>query len=554
MIHPADPGRAEAPDHDQIRGFEDRLRSAYRHVELAVREGTMLLGHDGVVVHSIRAHERLGLDQRDLEGGPPLPSGWSMFGEDGALLGVADHPGTRALLTGEQHERTVIIESPAGERRSLRFVAHPVTGDDVVAVDVLVADHDRRVQTRELLERRDSRFRTITDMLPVAVWEASPSGDVTYVNPMFTEMTGRTVAETPGLPMLELVHSDDALDVMQAAVAATEGSSYRSEYRLMHTDGSSRWVVSRMTILVDEHGKMNGFAGSMEDIDDLHRSRRRSDRLAQIVEAAGDAIAIIEDGEVAYTNRAATLLLERTDPAFAVDRRRHTFEQQFRDRYAHDVVSALRATGEWSSDVQFVDVDGQNVDLALSVRAEVEADVPVRAIVMARDIADRKRREDRLAHDAVHDPLTGLANRHGLARAVAELEGNPLVDVCFVDIDHFKVVNDTFGHVAGDAVLVDVASRLRRVFGAGAIVARVGGDEMLALRPTAEEPLTDLAQRVVESAAESDVSVREGPLNVTVTVGAARGMLAELDALTAAADDALYAAKVAGRNTWSVAD
>jgi two-component system cell cycle response regulator len=176
----------------------------------------------------------------------------------------------------------------------------------------------------------------------------------------------------------------------------------------------------------------------------------------------------------------------------------------------------------------------------------------------------RKRRSDHLRKCldasvglAVTDPLTGLSNRRHLEGHLTVLverarsSGQPL-SVLMADIDHFKSVNDAYGHAAGDAVLREFAQRLRRNVRAVDLVCRLGGEEFIIVMPnTSEELARDVGQRVcaciAEEAFQIDQSTRAG---VTASVGLATLDAAEVeaDALLRRADQALYRAKRAGRN------
>ncbi|MGA9276619.1 PAS domain S-box protein, partial [Ilumatobacter sp.] len=213
---------------------EESIRRTYRSLELVVREGTMLVGHDGRVVESRKIDQRLGISADDLVGDWPLPDGWTMYDDGGEPLSMSDHPAMITLRTGESAERVVVYQEPESSgraRRRLRLIAWPVLDDPDVAVDLVVADHDRRRNSRLLLESQDTRFRTITDMLAVAVWEATTSGEVTYVNSRFIELTGLDTASASDLPMLDLVHPDDLVSVMEAAARASEDGQYEAQYR-----------------------------------------------------------------------------------------------------------------------------------------------------------------------------------------------------------------------------------------------------------------------------------------------------------------------------------
>lgn len=541
-------GAAEA---ESVLALEASIRRTYRHIELAVREGTMLIGHDGRVLESLKVERRLGLDAGKLIGDRPLPVGWSMFAEDGEPVSMHDHPAMVALRTGERCEQILVYQAPGPERvrRRLRLIAFPVIDDADVAVDLVVADADRRRASRRLLESQDRRFRTMTDMLAVAIWEATRSGEVTYVNSKFVELTGLDAAEAPDLPMLEIVHPDDLVSVMQAANDAATDGEYQAQYRLRHVDGSSRWVGSRMSVLRDSDGSVTGFVGVIEDIDELRRSEQRARHLAEIVEAAADAVLVFENRRLTYTNRSATKLLARLDPAFTPDLTKYEYSARLLRRL-ESIEALLIEEGTWSGDVEFVDLDGVRVDLALTVETEME-DGGVRHVVMAHDIRERKIREAELTHNAAHDALTGLANRHRLAEVIAETPDEQTVGLLFVDLDHFKRVNDIHGHAAGDRVLEVTARRVASVVASDHLVARVGGDEMVVWAPEVTA-LDDLAEQIVTAIGTQPVQFDGVVHTVSATVGGAVGRAAEHGSLMRRADEALYAAKRDGRSRWRI--
>ena len=189
-----------------------------------------------------------------------------------------------------------------------------------------------------------------------------------------------------------------------------------------------------------------------------------------------------------------------------------------------------------------------------------EGGVPERVMGAVLDITEQRRLEDRYAREARTDALTGLANRRGfetsadafLKRSGAGGRGFGLI---VLDLDRFKDINDRHGHATGDAVLRELAARMRRVVRPDDVVARLGGDEFAILVADVEHgALPHLAQRLVV-AAQDPIATPAGDLSVGVSLGIARTVAGDagISDLAARADRALYEVKLAGRGTWKCA-
>ncbi|MBS9475639.1 diguanylate cyclase domain-containing protein [Ancylobacter radicis] len=218
--------------------------------------------------------------------------------------------------------------------------------------------------------------------------------------------------------------------------------------------------------------------------------------------------------------------------------------------------------GGFTLDIEVRTMTGQARWVRLSAEVETVDDRPARIFGTKQDITLERQLMDRLRVLAECDPLTGIANRGvfeaRLAEAAAAGEGrNRLAALVIVDIDGFKQINDTFGHAAGDECLREVARRLRGVFGADALVARIGGDEfgVLAFGPREEAAIASLAACAVASLAVPFVW-RHRPVSINGSMGVTlAGSPAHAPSdLFAQADRALYAAKAAGRSTYCLFD
>jgi diguanylate cyclase (GGDEF)-like protein len=182
----------------------------------------------------------------------------------------------------------------------------------------------------------------------------------------------------------------------------------------------------------------------------------------------------------------------------------------------------------------------------------------VRAIVANyRDVSERRRVEEEMKHQALHDTLTGLPNRNlyqdrlGLALAHARRSGRGLA-VMFVDLDLFKLINDNLGHIIGDRLLQEVGKRLRECVRTGDTVARVGGDEFTVVVEDLESPegATAVAEKILEELAlPFDIDGHRLHITTSIGISVYPSDSNDADTLTRNADQAMYRAKELGRNS-----
>ena len=294
-------------------------------------------------------------------------------------------------------------------------------------------------------------------------------------------------------------------------------------------------------------------------IREARSARRRADRAASVAREAEASLRTLVDAlpvaVTAFDERGRVLLLNRHAAQLAGIAEPAALG---RDPRAIGLPPALSAAGPDERGFREVELDGPDGHrrhlLATARRVLREDGSLARTVHIALDVTERRDSEERFRYLAEHDPLTGLANRTRLTRALASLLARPesRVALHLLDLDGFKEVNDSLGHPAGDRLLVAVAGRLAGAASEEALIARLGGDEFAVLQPTPADAAAArrFAGRLADSLAQPVVT-SDGRLRVGACIGIALAPEhgRSVEELLRHADIALYRAKASARGS-----
>jgi diguanylate cyclase (GGDEF)-like protein/PAS domain S-box-containing protein len=265
-----------------------------------------------------------------------------------------------------------------------------------------------------------------------------------------------------------------------------------------------------------------------------------------LVQQASDLTIVVGDDDIVqYASPAA----ERVLGALAGDRAGETLGRRLHpdDRPTLDTLNERLADDAAEADLRVLQEDGTHRWLHV-IATDLRGNPSVRGVVWnGRDITDTRRLQDELRHQATHDALTGLANRVLLQERVREAAPDRQICMLLLDLDGFKQVNDSYGHHAGDKVLVTVARRVTALLGRAGTVARLGGDEFAVLLPAADLTRAQMLADLIAAAVAEPIAVPGATVTVGASVGVACGTPSDADRLLRDADEAMYRTKQSRR-------
>jgi len=508
------------------------------------------------------------------------------------FLSVVSMVALSLWLTRSLAQLTKASESLAAGDLTVRL---PVEGRDEVgklthAFNAMAAALAGRLKA---LAESEAKFTAIADYSYDCECWINPEGGLIWINPRVLDMFGYTPQEClamPSFPAPCVAETDAARTVRQIHRALRGGTGQDYEFRGKRKDGSEFWAAADWRPISDSRGGHLGIRISIRDITQRKEAEQRLEatvvelrdsqsvqqeyllraqdehaRLSALLAAMDTGILFVShDNNVVYSNPAftriwmiapGTQLIGRSPQealaasACTLARPEEQGKRVLRPSPSGEILGAL--------EIQLT--DGR----LITQQSHSVEDVygrPVGQLWLFQDVTRERQTADQLIYLAERDALTGLFNRHRfneeLARMIADAQRHDSrIALLFFDLDDFKYINDTFGHRAGDAMLIRVAGEVAGQVRRNEIFARLGGDEFAILVPEiSDEMLRVLAERITRSIAQVRFQYEGQSLRLTSSLGIAvvPDHADNAEDLIARADTAMYQAKEAGKNAWRI--
>lgn len=420
----------------------------------------------------------------------------------------------------------------------------------IAAIYFLLNDIDR---TADELEKHRHRLKSIFDTLDVAIWNHDLKTNQLLITPGIEKLYGYPMNQFREDMLLwkKVIYPDDIPLLKEREELLARNEPATTIYRIIRPDGEVRWIQDRGIPTLDENGRLIDFTSILFDITDRKESE---DRYKSLVEMSPDVIAVYSRGKIDYINNTGCKI-------FGASCQESLIGESIAKIVPEDVLNQMEQDDSLLNDsyktrfeFKAARFDGQEVEVEMAAMPILYGGRPAMQIV-GRDISQRKKAEKTIEHLAYYDALTGLPNRNMFRKYLNEALcfcEDQKAAVLFLDLDRFKIINDTKGHTVGDLLLKIVAKRLKNAVGKEGLVSRQGGDEFIILLQRADrECASSIAERILRQfSAPMEIKGLEFFVTPSIGISLYPDDGGDEETLIKNADTAMYLAKERGKNNF----
>jgi diguanylate cyclase (GGDEF)-like protein/PAS domain S-box-containing protein len=445
-----------------------------------------------------------------------------------------------------------------GDVRDVEVHSGPIEVSGRRLLYSIIHDVTERRRAEQALVQSEEKYRVIFDYAPVGIYQSTREGRIVTANTTMAAMLGYdSVDELLTRNLTTDIYLDPSEREQVVGHFEPGDHSNNVELRWKRKDGTPIWVQLNAHGMRSSHGTVY-FEGFVHDISARKQAEERLRQQSAAMTASMDGIGILDERlEFTYVNDSLARLFGYVHPSEIVGRSLcELYEPHEQVRLITSIVPLVQGRGRWRGEATGVRRDGISFPQEISLTAIGGNGM----VCVVRDVTERTYAEEQIKHLAYHDALTNLPNRLlfkdrlTVALSHAQREHSRLA-VLFLDLDRFKVINDSLGHNIGDQLLQAVAARVQTCIRESDTVARLGGDEFTVLLPDLQrsEDAAPVANKIIE-AVRHPFHIEGREFFTTTSIGISLFPEDGIDAETLIknADTAMYQAKEQGRDNYQL--
>lgn len=545
----------------------------YRSLLESLSTGVVVHQSDtSIVLANALAASLLGLSEDQLLGKAATDPAWHFLRDDATPISLEDYPVNRVLVSGAALTNYVVgvCHPDRPEPTWLLCNAYPMRDEagKMLQVVVTFTDITQLKQAEKALQRSRLMMERTESMVRLASFEWDVDTDSVAWSPEMFRILGRDpklgIPNLQGQAELYTPQSTQQLfDAVRKAVA--EGIPYELELMTVQPDGEQRPCFAQGFPERDGSGRVVRLTGLVQDITERRREEEKTRLAASVFSHAREGITITDAGGVIVDVNEAFIRITGFSREDAIGQNPRILNSGRQDKAFYEALwRDLKGLGHWSGEVWNRRKNGEIFAELLNISAVRDAQGKTQHYVaLFTDITGIKEHQNQLEHIAHFDVLTGLANRvllsDRLQQAMAQAQRRQQqLAVAYLDLDGFKTINDHYGHETGDQLLIALAQRMKQALREGDTLARLGGDEFVAVLVDLNEAAASLPMLTrLLTAAALPVQIGDLSLHVSASLGVTfypQSLEMDADQLLRQADQAMYQAKVAGKDCYKIFD
>ncbi|MGA3280281.1 MAG: PAS domain S-box protein [Smithella sp.] len=474
----------------------------------------------------------------------------------------------RAMLRGEHpapYEFRMVTKQ--GQIRWIMQIVSPIEYKGNTAILGNAMDITERKQAEEALRQSEEKYRTILESIQEGYFEVDLTGNFTFFNDSICRLYGYSKEELMGMNYRHYTDKEHSKKLFQTfnKVYNTGEPTEGFDWQVIRKNGDKRYIEASVSLQKDLSDKPAGFKGMIRDVTERKQEeeiiRQSEERYRTILDEMADAYYEVDiTGNYTFVNDALCRHLGQTKEELLGTNVRASIDKED-IKTVYNAFKRIYTTGKPEKNISYkiIRKDGTIIFIENSgfpLKNKKGEIIGFRGV--GRDITQRKQSDEKIQYLATHDTLTGLPNRSMFSQLLnyaiktAHRYQRQLA-VLFLDLDRFKIINDTMGHDAGDQLLQKIAARLKQSLRTVDVIGRLGGDEFVILIEEVSDSnhIATVAHKILTSVIKP-ITLMGQENRITVSIGISMYPKDAQDeqSLMKNADIAMYLAKEEGKNNY----